>query len=139
EGNVRHFARQSFEREFFSKRKEWITVPHQDTAQIGMTVKLDSHHVVNLALMPVRGRPDVGNGIDRSGIFRQFELQSHMEAERYRIELVNDLETRFLAEIVDAGDVDQIVERKVVAAEFRDPTQIGGGGCIGGFYTQNCF
>src|SRR6266487_393812 len=47
-----------------------------------------------------------------------------MNAERHRIQFVNDLETRFLAEIVDAGDVDQIIERKFVATELCHFTQI---------------
>ena len=58
-GDVGHFAGQTFEREFFSQRKERIAVPHQDAAQIRMTVKLDPHHVVDLPLVPIRGRPNV--------------------------------------------------------------------------------
>ena len=104
-----------------------------------MPVKLDSHHVVNFALVPVRCWPDVRNRVNDGDIVRQSELQSHMDAERHRIELVNDFETRFLTEIVDAGDVDQIVERKFIAAKFCDPTQIGGRDCIGGFATKLCF
>src|SRR5260370_24723954 len=139
EGDIWHFARQTFQRKFLSQRKERISVPHQNAAQIGMAVELDSHHVVNLALVPIRGRPNVRNRVNDSDIFRQSELQSQMDAEPHRIELVNDFETQFLAEIVDAGYVDQIVERKFVTAAFRDPTQISGRDFRGEFTTKLCF
>src|SRR2546423_4811073 len=41
-----------------------------------------------------------------------------------RIQLVNNLEARFFAEIVDAGDIDQVIERQLVAANPRDFSQI---------------
>src|SRR4029450_12123207 len=72
ESDIGHFARQSFKREIFSQRKIWIALPNQDPTQIGMPVEFDSHHVVSLPLMPVRRRPDVGNSVDRVGLFRNF-------------------------------------------------------------------
>ena len=53
-----------FEREFFAQGKVRIAFPHQDAAQIGMVVETQTHHVVDLALVPVGGRPDVGDGVD---------------------------------------------------------------------------
>ena len=74
--------------------------------------------------MPIRGRPDIGNGIDRF-VFRKFQFQSETNGQRQRIKLVNNFEARVFAEIVDAGNVDQVIERQIVAAEFCDFAQIG--------------
>ncbi len=41
--------------------------------------------------------------------------------------MINDFETRFLAEIVDARDVDQIIERKFFAAKLCDLTEVARG------------
>src|SRR5206468_3187582 len=71
ESDIGHFAGKTFEWKILSQRKERITVPHKDAAQVGVAFELDSHHVVNLALVPIRGRPDIGNGIDRF-VFRKF-------------------------------------------------------------------
>jgi hypothetical protein len=38
--------------------------------------------------------------------------------------MIDHFETRLLAEIVDAGDIDQIIERKFAAAKLRDLTEI---------------
>src|SRR5437868_2577278 len=47
-----------------------------------------------------------------------------MSCVRHRIEVINNLETWLFAEIVDAGDIDQVVERKFISAKFRDLTKI---------------
>src|SRR2546429_472859 len=47
-----------------------------------------------------------------------------MNCVRHRIEVINNRETWLFAEIVDAGDIDQVVERKFIPAEFRDLTKI---------------
>src|SRR5437879_13810335 len=101
-----------------------------------MAVEFDSHHVVNLALVPIRGRPDIGNGIDRADVFGDMEFQSYIDSRRHRIKFVNDLETWFFAEIVDARDIDQIIERELVAAEFCDFMQIAGRDRVSGFTAE---
>src|SRR6266404_3008073 len=90
-----------------------------------MAVEFDSHHVVNLALVPIGGRPDIGNSVNRQIIFGDAQLQSQVNGERHRVKLVNNFETRFLAEIVDAGNVDQVIEREIVAAKLCHFAQIG--------------
>ena len=47
-----------------------------------------------------------------------------MNSMRHRIKVIDDFKAGLLAEIVDAGDVDQIVERQFVVAEFCDLTKI---------------
>src|SRR5438128_10694936 len=44
--------------------------------------------------------------------------------ECHRVKLVSDLETRLFAEIVNAGDIEQIIEREFVTAEYCDFTEI---------------
>src|SRR5438128_12404712 len=44
--------------------------------------------------------------------------------ECHRVKLVSDLETRLFAEIVNAGDIEQIIEREFVTAESCDFTEI---------------
>src|SRR5687768_14883620 len=47
------------EREVFAQRVSFPVVGHQDAAQVGVAVEADAEHVVDLALGPVRGGPDV--------------------------------------------------------------------------------
>src|SRR6266496_1960351 len=47
-----------------------------------------------------------------------------MNAMGHRIKVIDDFKAGLVAEIVDAGDVDQIIERKFVAAEFCDLTKV---------------
>ncbi len=90
-----------------------------------MPVELDSHHVVNLTLVPIRGRPNVGNGIDRADRFRYPQFQTQVNGKGHRVKLVNNFKPWLIAEIVDTGNVDQVIERKIVAAESCDFAQIG--------------
>src|SRR6266540_2783177 len=50
-----------------------------------------------------------------------------MNAMRHRVKMINDFEARFFSEVVDAGDVEQIVERKFVAAKLCDLAEVAGG------------
>ena len=59
--------------------------------------------------------------------FWNFQFQSQMNSVRHRVEVIDDFEPRLFAEIVDAGDVDQIIEREFVAAEFRNLAEIACG------------
>jgi hypothetical protein len=43
---------------------------------------------------------------------------------RHRVQVIHDFESRLFAEIVDAGDVEQVIERKIVSAEFREVADI---------------
>ena len=42
----------------------------------------------------------------------------------HRVQVINNFETRFLAEIVDTGDVEQVIERKLIATKFCDPNKV---------------
>src|SRR4051794_36610273 len=90
-----------------------------------MTGEANAHHVVDLALMPVGRRPDIAKGRNFD-ILRNRKLQPQMNAERHRVELVNDLETRIFAEVIDARNVEQVIETKFVTAKERHVAQISG-------------
>ena len=59
EGDVRHFARFTFQWKILSQGKIGITVPHQDSSEIRMIGEPDSHHVEYLAFVPIRTFPYV--------------------------------------------------------------------------------
>jgi hypothetical protein len=54
----------------------------------------------------------------------------------HRVQVINNFETRLFAKIVDTGDIEQIIERKIVLAEFRDLAEIACGDCVGRFTTK---
>src|SRR3954463_4949756 len=47
-----------------------------------------------------------------------------MARHAHRVEFINKLETRLVAEVIDAGNIEEIIEREVVAAEFRNLVKI---------------
>ncbi len=47
--------------------------------------------------------------------------------------MIDNFEPRLFAEIVDAGDIDQVIERKFVPAEFRDFAQVACGNRVSRF------
>ena len=89
-----------------------------------MVIEPQSHHVVDLALMPVRRRPDIRDGIDGGIVFRNAQLEPQMNRQRHRVKLVDDLEARLVAEVIHARDVEQIIEGKFVATKLRHFPQI---------------
>jgi hypothetical protein len=58
---------------------KWVTFPsgrHQDPSQVWMTVNADAKHVPDFALVPVRRRPNVGDGRKRG----RFAFERHLDA-----------------------------------------------------------
>src|ERR1700730_27098 len=47
-----------------------------------------------------------------------------MNCVRHRIKMIDNFETRLFSEVVDARDIDQVIEQQFVPAEFRDLTKI---------------
>src|SRR5712692_11869003 len=89
--------------------------PHQDALEIRMAVEVDAHHVEGLALMPVSGLPHRGHG--RYDPVRE-NLQTDASIFAKRIEHVGDPVARpapsGILRVIDAGEVDQIVEAVVL-------------------------
>ena len=57
----------------------------------------------------------------------------------HRVQVINDFETRLFAEIVDAGDIEQIIERKLGTAELRDFAKIACSDCVRRFAAKFSF
>ena len=57
----------------------------------------------------------------------------------HRVQVINNFETRLFAEIVDAGDVEQVIERKLGTAELRDFAEIACGDWVRRFATKFSF
>ena len=117
-------AGQALQGKIFLERMVGIAVPHEDAAQIGMAVKLDSHHVEDFALVPVGALENRQDGIDGGFILTDFDF--HAQVRRMvlvaeRAEFIDDFVARFVAEVVDARDVDEEVVAKLVF-------EMGGGG-----------
>src|SRR5689334_3486563 len=54
EGDFGHLRRSARQGEVLPERKIRVTFPHENSPKVGVTAKANSHHVVNLPLMPVR-------------------------------------------------------------------------------------
>ena len=54
----------------------------------------------------------------------------------HRVQVINNFEPRFLAEIVDAGNIEQVIEREFGATEFGDFTQITASNRVRRFATK---
>jgi hypothetical protein len=52
---------------------------------------------------------------------------------RHRVQVIHDCKSRLFAEVVDAGDVEQVVEAKAVTTEFHDLAEIARSDC------ERCF
>src|SRR5438094_10564468 len=62
-----------------------------------------------------------------------------MNAMRHRIQMIDDFEAWLFAEIVDACDVDQVIEGKFVAAKLRDRTKVTRCNRVSGFAAKFSF
>src|SRR3954469_8455351 len=94
-------------------REPLPVVGHQDPAPIGMAGEIDAEHVVDLALEPVGGRPDAGDG-GHGGVLAGADLDPHTMAVARRVEAVDEIEPPLFARRpVDGGDVGAEVERRV--------------------------
>src|SRR5947199_10540540 len=62
-----------------------------------------------------------------------------MNAIRHRIQMIDEFEAWLVAEIVDACDVDQVIEGKFVAAKLRDKTKVTRCNRVSGFAAKFSF
>src|SRR5437660_11651661 len=58
EANVWHLARLPRQWKIFPQWKIRIALPHEDAAKVGVASEANAHHVINLALVPIRRAPD---------------------------------------------------------------------------------
>src|SRR5581483_2562881 len=64
------------------------------------------------------------------------ELQTQMRGMRHRIEMVNDFKPRVFAEIINACNIEEIIEAQLVAAEARDVAQVVCSDGVAGLATE---
>jgi hypothetical protein len=50
--------------------------------------------------------------------------------------VIHDFEPRLFAEIVNAGDVQQVIEQKIVSTELRDVAEVACCDCVRRFATK---
>ena len=113
--HIRHVALAAGEREILPQWMKWVPFPHENSAQIRVPGKLDPHHVVNLALVPIGGRPKVGDAGDFF-VFTERAANPQMRSRAVGIQLVDHLETRIGLEVIEAADVDEVVKIQLVFA-----------------------
>ena len=90
--------------------------PTSDSPQIRMPGKPDPQHVVDLALMPISRPPDARDGRRLGRLLGQVGLKPKMTAMAVAVELVNQRETRIIAVIVYAAEIDEIIEAQLPLA-----------------------
>src|SRR5438034_3726370 len=59
-----------------------------------------------------------------------------MDRQRHGIELVNDFESWLFTKIIHDRDIEEIIERELVSAEFRNLTEIAGENRESGFPSE---
>src|SRR5207344_1255012 len=73
------------DRVLLAKRVPWPIGGEQNSPQVGMAFKQDPEHVVNLALHPVRSRPDCGDRWARFAVnYRQLQTHSAVLGDRVK-------------------------------------------------------
>ena len=102
EGDSRHVALLALEWEVLSKRMVGIAVPHENAAQVGVIRKLDAHHVINLALVPIGSWPDIRNCGDGAIVLADRDFEAEVHAILHGVKLVNDLVAGFVSEVINA-------------------------------------
>ena len=128
EARAGQVAGEAFQGKILAQRIVGIAFPHEDAAQIGMARELDSHHVENLALMPIRALVDRHEGIDGGIVLADLEFHAQVRLvvrAAERAEFIDDLVAWLVAEVVDA----RYINEKVIT-EFR--FEMGGGGADNG-------
>src|SRR5437868_2387345 len=89
-----------------------ITIPHQDSSQVGMAGENEAVHVVRLAFVPVCPAPDARDRRARAVVFGDAHLESKPTGVLVRIKMVNDLKARLLILVINAADIGKHVEGK---------------------------
>ena len=75
-----------------------------------MAGEVDAHHVVDFALVPVGALEDGDEGIDLVVVLADFDFDAEVALVVWaaeRAEFVDDFVARLVAEVVDAGDIEQ--------------------------------
>jgi hypothetical protein len=74
-GQIRWLAAEG---EIFTEREVGITLPHEDAAQVWMSAKPDTHHVVNLTFVPICRPPYRRNGRKLGFLLRNRSFEANV-------------------------------------------------------------
>ena len=98
------------DREVAALRVALVVLGHEDAAQVGVAVEDHAEHVVDLALLVVRGRPVGGDRGDGGGVGRDAQLHRHAVDGPHVEQLVVHAEARLLGVVVDPVDAHERAE-----------------------------
>ena len=124
-GTSDRLARQ---RKVLPQWKVGIAFPHQDPAQVRVATETESHHVVNLALMPIRRPPYAGDRRQFALFLAYLGLEPKPAKMTVAVKMIDDREARIVAVIVHAGDIHQVVKAQLrfgKGANLRHPLGVG--------------
>src|ERR1051325_6781110 len=85
-----------------------------------MPAKTNAHHIVNLALVPIRRAPDANHSRQLRLFFAHACLQPQMRLRLHAVKLVNDRPARVFAVVIDTRNIEQHVEAKRLFRELAD-------------------
>src|SRR5579862_9561760 len=88
-------------------------IVHQDAAQVGMSLEVDPEHVEAFALQPVRRAPYSDHAVDPRIGPVDANLDADAMRQGERVELIDNVETRFAIEPIDSGQVGEEIELEV--------------------------
>src|SRR2546423_11461459 len=97
-----------------------VVLGHEDAAVVGVVAELDAEHVVDLALLEVRARPEVADGLDLRVVHAHARLHPQPLDALHRQELVVDPEPRLVRQVVAAVEARQGLER-LARGRFSGP------------------
>src|SRR5262245_10234890 len=97
----------------------------QQAPEVRMTGEAHAVHVPDLTLHPVGGGPERAERIDLAGRLGHARLDAQAMIPRDRVEVVDHLEARRLAEVVHAGDVGEQVEAQLRVVARREEVRVG--------------
>ena len=83
-----------------------------------MTAKTDAHHVVDFALVPVDRAPHANDAGQFGFFLAHVGLEAQFTAGREAAQFINHRPARVVAVIVEAAHVHEIIEAKLLLAEF---------------------
>src|ERR1700686_1349166 len=102
-----------------AQRKTLPAVGHQNALQVRMSVELNTEHVEDLALQPVRSLPNRYAGRNRSAV-RDLRFHPHALVARKRIENPYHVELPFALRIMHRGNVNTVIESLLIPQQAQD-------------------
>jgi hypothetical protein len=110
------------EGEIFPEREVRIAFPHEDAAEVGVVTEADAHHVVDFAFVPVGSPPHCGKGGHFAFFFGNLGIEAQIAEVAIAVKMINEGKSRVVTVVVDAGNIDEVIEAKF---RFSEGANIG--------------